>query len=77
VADLSPPAVAARLARLRALYVADDEDAARRRLEDPSARAREQFAMAVARRLAELRALDELARYLHRARRAADGERAR
>ncbi len=69
----APPAgVADRLARLRALHVPESDADVRRRLaarasgttdpSDPS----ELFAAAVARRLAELRALCALASYLHR-----------
>jgi hypothetical protein len=70
--DLSARTVAARLAWLRDSYVPDDAIAARLRLEDPAGRRSEPFARAVARRLAELRALCELADHLHAARLAAD-----
>jgi hypothetical protein len=64
--DLSPAAVRRRLAQLRALYRPETLEEGRRRLaadrppEVP-------FARAVARRLAELRALSDLTTYLHRA----------
>lgn len=62
-----PPGVGARLARLRALYVPERDVDARARLarEVPAPRP-ETFDQAVARRLRELRALDDLARHLHR-----------
>jgi hypothetical protein len=61
--------VAARLARLRELYVPETLDQVRRRLaEEQPVEVPEPFAKAVERRLAELRALDELARHLHRGR---------
>lgn len=66
--DLDPLRVAARLARLRELYVPESLEEARRRLAEHPVEAPEPFARAVGRRLAELRALDELARHLHRGR---------
>jgi hypothetical protein len=62
--DLSPDAVAARLARLRELYV----PATRAEVEGalvPPPRAPAEFAELVSRRLEELRALCDLTRYLH------------
>lgn len=67
-AELDPAAVRLRLDALRALYVPETVDEGRRRLRD-EARSPAAFAGAVARRLEELRALDELTRYLHAARR--------
>jgi hypothetical protein len=64
---LDPRAVAARLQRLRESYVPMDADEAWRRLETMPPRD-EPFALAVHRRLRELRALCELTRALHRAR---------
>lgn len=67
--DLDPLRVAARLARLRELYVPETREQVRRRLDqERPAELPEPFARAVGRRLAELRALDELARHLHRGR---------
>ncbi|MCC6621292.1 MAG: hypothetical protein IT385_08555 [Deltaproteobacteria bacterium] len=66
-APLDPRAVAERLEALRRLWVALDADEARR-LMTPSPTA-EPFAVAVARRLEELRALDALTRHLHSPRR--------
>jgi hypothetical protein len=65
-AELSPRAVAARLGRLRAICRPMTEAEARALLEPtrPTALAAPQ----VASRLAELRALLELTRYLHRGR---------
>lgn len=65
--DVDPLRVAARLAELRELYVPETTEESRRRLaqERPEEIA-ESFERAVERRLAELRALDELARHLHR-----------
>lgn len=65
-----PPGVAGRLARLRMLYVPETDAAARARLSRERPPVNEPFEVAVARRLRELRALCELADYLHRARRA-------
>jgi hypothetical protein len=64
--DLTPQQVAARLANLRALHVPESIDEATRRLAREQPRARESFETRAARALAELRALVELARYLHR-----------
>ena len=64
--ELDPAEVAERLAALAALYVAESVEDGRARLRrdsmEPSV-----FAAGVARRLEELRALDELTRYLHNA----------
>ena len=62
--DLSPPAVARRLERLRALHVAVTEEEARQLMSPP--RDDRPFVEAVAARLAELRALTELTAHLHR-----------
>jgi hypothetical protein len=62
---LAPVRVAERLSRLRALYVPESIEQARVRLEGERG-ARVPFPEAVARRLAELRALLELTSYLHR-----------
>ena len=66
--DLDVSAVAQRLAVLASLYVPEtvEEGRARLRAADSAPHA---FATAVARRLDELRALDDLTRYLHAARR--------
>lgn len=65
----APPAgVAERLGRLRALYVPETDAEARLRLESEARGSSEPFAAAVARRLEELRALSDLATYLHRGR---------
>ncbi|MBS2015654.1 MAG: hypothetical protein JST00_22390 [Deltaproteobacteria bacterium] len=64
--DLSPPSVAARLAELRTMARVENAEETRRRLAH-EARQEVPFAIAVARRLAELRALLELTEYLHRA----------
>jgi hypothetical protein len=69
--DLSPAAVAARLAWLRASYVPMTAGEARRRLTPPPRS--EPFAAGVARRLAELHALCELTRHLHAGRRVEPG----
>jgi hypothetical protein len=68
-AEQPPPGVAERLERLRALYVPESLAEARRRLAAESNATAEPFATAVARRLEELRALCDLASYLHRGRR--------
>lgn len=60
-----PPGAAARLAALRALYVPEDVAAARARLAEDRPAPVERFDEAAARRLRELRALCELAAYLH------------
>ena len=62
--ELSPAAVAARLAELRVLHRPEPLAEARRRLECERPRPRAPFERAVAANLAELRALCELARYL-------------
>jgi hypothetical protein len=62
--DLDPTIVRARLAALAALYVAETVEAGRARLRTEAA-SPIAFATHVARRLDELRALDELSRYLH------------
>jgi hypothetical protein len=61
-----PPGVAERLDRLRALVVVDTDADTRRRLARDRPTSVEPFAVAVARRLAELRALSDLANHLHR-----------
>jgi hypothetical protein len=61
--DLDPAEVARRLAALAAIYVPETVEEGRARLRDDAAQP-EVFATAVARRLDELRALDELTRYL-------------
>jgi hypothetical protein len=63
-----PPGVAERLERLRALYEPETDAEARLRLEREARGPSEPFAAAVARRLEELRALSDLATYLHRGR---------
>lgn len=68
--ELDPCAVARRLAALAAAYVPETVDEGRARLRR-DAMAPDAFAAQVARRLDELRALDELTRYLHAARRGA------
>lgn len=61
-----PPAgVGERLAQLRALYVPEADADARRRLAAERPARDESFEVAVARRLDELRALCDLANYLH------------
>ena len=62
--DLDPAVVAARLATLAALYVPETVEEGRARLRADEL-APDAFAAAVARRLDELRALDDLTRYLH------------
>ncbi|HLT38436.1 MAG TPA: hypothetical protein VK034_19250 [Enhygromyxa sp.] len=64
---MSPAAVQARLDRLRELYVPEDLETARRRLEAERPALRETFNEAAARRLEELRALCELTQVLHAA----------
>ncbi len=62
-----PPAgVAERLERLRALYVPERDAEARQRLAHEARVFAPPFAVAVARRLEELRALSDLTTYLHR-----------
>lgn len=62
--ELSPERVAARLATLRKLYVPETLEEARART--APVRATESLEQRAARRLAELRALLELTRHLHR-----------
>jgi hypothetical protein len=66
--DLDPRLVAERLAALARLYVPETRAEGRERLAKERPPSRESFEEAVARRLGELRALDELTRYLHRGR---------
>lgn len=61
-----PPGVAERLTLLRATFVAETDAEARARLVRQTPRSVESFEVGVARRLHELRALDDLARHLHR-----------
>jgi hypothetical protein len=61
-----PPGVAERLERLGAMVVLDTDADTRRRLARDRPANVEPFAVAVARRLAELRALSDLANHLHR-----------
>jgi hypothetical protein len=65
--ELDPNVVARRLASLAAVYVPETVEEGRARLR-AEALSRDAFATAVARRLEELRALDELGRYLHSSR---------
>lgn len=65
---LDPERVAARLARLRELFVAETVEEARERFERERPARVETFEEAVARRLADLRELDELTQALHSAR---------
>ena len=65
--ELDPTRVARRLAQLAASYVAETVEAGRARLR-AEALAPDAFVATVAGRLDELRALDELTRYLHRRR---------
>ena len=67
--ELTPAAVAKRLEALATSYVPESVDAARARLRR-EALTDEVFAANVARRLEELRALDDLTHYLHDAARA-------
>jgi hypothetical protein len=60
--------VAERLERLRAIYVPERDAEARQRLDKEARASTEPFAVGVARRLEELRALSELSSYLHRGR---------
>jgi hypothetical protein len=64
MADLSPAAVARRLAILRALWHPLDREQARRLMEPARSREHELTAEVVTRRLAELRALYDLNTYL-------------
>jgi hypothetical protein len=66
--DLSPAAVHRRLERLREIYVPEQLEEARARLDADRPAARETFSQAAARRLEELRALCELTQVLHAAR---------
>lgn len=63
--ELRAADVAERLAALRACYVPESDEEARRRLARERPTAPEPFDRAVARRLGELRALCELTNYLH------------
>lgn len=70
VGDSPPPGLADRLAILRSLHVrqrGDDGPPALREGTRPPALSRTILSILVAARLRELRALDELARYLHQA----------
>lgn len=62
--ELSPDLVATRLAALAAAYVPETVEEGRARLREDSM-APDAFASSVAQRLEELRALDDLTRYLH------------
>jgi hypothetical protein len=62
----SPEIVAARLEVLRRISVIERDDEARSRLARERPRTHESFERAVERRLGELRALCELARYVQR-----------
>jgi hypothetical protein len=64
IRNLDPGDVARRLARLAELYVPETVAEGRARLR-AEASSPETFARAVALRLDELRALDDLTRYLH------------
>jgi hypothetical protein len=65
--EAGPPAgVAERLKQLAAIFVAERDAEARARLQREADALTEPFAVAVARRLEELRALSELSDYLHR-----------
>jgi hypothetical protein len=61
-----PPGVAERMARLRALCIPERDAEARRRLTNRPQATNAPFAAAVARRLAELSSLCDLANYLRR-----------
>ncbi len=65
---VTPAGTAARLERLRAIYVPERDVEARQRLDREARSATEPFALGVARRLEELRVLAELSSYLHSAR---------
>jgi hypothetical protein len=67
MADLSPEAVQRRLQQLAELYVPEDLETARQRLESDRPKPRETFNEAAARRLEELRALCELTQVLQAA----------
>ena len=62
--ELTPELVASRLAALAAAHIPESVDEGRARLRADSL-SPESFASAVAQRLEELRALDDLTRYLH------------
>ena len=64
MSELDPLVVARRLEQLRELYVPETVEEGRRRLEADQPASRESFDQAVARRLAELRALCELTRVI-------------
>ena len=64
--QLDPEAVAKRLEELRALYVPDDAEAARAKMNAGAHAEPLSFDEQVAKRLEELRALMELTDYLHR-----------
>ena len=61
---MTPEQVASRLAVLRRLYTPEPLDQARQRLELERPRVAASFAERAARSLSDLRALDELSRYL-------------
>lgn len=63
--ELEPLQVAARLAELAGLYVPETIEEGMHRLARERPPDDEPFDRAVERRLAELRALDDLTRYLH------------
>lgn len=66
--DLTPEAVAGRLEALRAMWVPENEESVRRRMERADVQPPHQtFEQQVAARLAELRSLMELTAHLHRA----------
>lgn len=60
-----PPGVAERLNALRRLYIAETADEGRARLSQARSRIERPFAVLVAARLQELRALCDLATHLH------------
>lgn len=66
VSSAPPSGVAERLEELRRLHVPERDSDARLRLATPRPASTESFPTAVARRLAELRALCDLARHLGR-----------
>ena len=66
--ELDPGQVAARLEELRARYVPETVEEGRLRLARERQQRTESFEQRVERCLGELRALDELARHLHRER---------
>lgn len=68
--ELDPADVERRLAELRELYVPETVEEGRKRLR-AEAMSPEAFASGVAQRLDELRALDDLTRYLHEPRKKA------